>query len=167
MPLVRSSMDGRVSSPEERIRGAGFSAVHSLKSDAHRQEPLYQMPFHSPRSYNRAHHLSPGYTPTNQPSRNQSTETQSTTQKRKRKRDTHTERERGGEGKQKQSPRLEVTPHSLLIPNPPFQIPLKANMHLQHLPDMPHPQRLPLVHRQRLRRPHRVLDLPPVEVVPR
>ena len=76
------------------------------------------------------------------------------------------ERERNRVRKRERTP-LEITPHSLLVPNPPFQIPLKTNVHIQHLPDMPHPQRLPPIHRQRLRRAHRVFDLPPVQIMPR
>jgi hypothetical protein len=38
-------------------------------------------------------------------------------------------------------------------------------VHIQHLPQVAHPQPLPFANRQRLRRAHRVLDLPPIEVV--
>jgi hypothetical protein len=62
-------------------------------------------------------------------------------------------------------PPLVIIPHRILIPRPALQIPLKRERHIEHLFNMHHAQRLALIDRERLRRAHRVLDLPAVEVV--
>ena len=54
-----------------------------------------------------------------------------------------------------------------MIARAPLEIPLKVGLHLEHLADVSHGQRLALVDSERLRRAHRVLDLPPIELVPR
>ena len=45
-----------------------------------------------------------------------------------------------------------------------FQIHLKRLSHLEHALDMRHAQRLVLVHRERLRRPREIFDLPTIDV---
>lgn len=60
---------------------------------------------------------------------------------------------------------LEVTAHGILVASATLEVALKVGLHLEHLPDVAHGQRLALVHRQGLCRAHRVLDLPAIEVM--
>ena len=62
---------------------------------------------------------------------------------------------------------LEIAPHGILVARAALEVALEVGLHIQHLLDVVHRERLALVDGQRLCRAHRVFDLPPVELVPR
>jgi hypothetical protein len=63
-------------------------------------------------------------------------------------------------------PDLKVAAHRVLEARAALEIAVKRYLNVENLLDVAHGQWLPLVDGKGLRRAHRVLDLPPVELVP-